>query len=236
MVKAVLVNGAQDMSGADLPVRWGKPMEAAPNGRQGFGRVNLARSLLCAPANTAGVGSVYPLKPLLGGLEQGVSRWQSVKVPAAAAAATAPTLTVTMCYTDYPGEAMQGGLVNVLELRVEAGGQKRYANNRQDGGTSNPRDNVQKVIWSKIPANAGQYVMVVVQCRVLNYGIYYGQRDSKPAQTDPTKMGGGQDFALAWFWEWDDPANSVLLSNLRDTMGSAAAAKAAAAMQAEMNG
>jgi hypothetical protein len=139
-------------------------------------------------------------------------------------------------------KALQGGLVNVLELRVEAGvagRHKRYANNRQDGGVANPLDNVQKVMWSEIPAKAGENVMVVVEYRVLNYGMNYGLRDKKADRGNPTKMDGGQDIALAWFWEWDAPANSVVQSNLqsslRNTMGSAEAAKVAATMQAEMN-
>ena len=59
MVKAVLINGTTDMTTSPVPQRTDRAIGRAPSGQQGFGVVNLAKSLLCVLSG--GNGGVYPM-------------------------------------------------------------------------------------------------------------------------------------------------------------------------------
>jgi len=56
---------------------------------------------------------------------------------------------------------------------------------------------------------AGATVNVVVSCSIRNRGIN---------RTAADRQAGGQNFALAWFWEWDDTTNDMLYRIIRNTI------------------
>ena len=152
MVKALLVNGAVDLSikGTD-PARHGGP---APNGVQGFGRVDIARSLLPIVNKS---GFVYdslefpadyaapPTSMWVAGaaqarfLKQNQQRIFTVDNPKIGS-----ILTVTLAYTDLPGAA----LVNLVTL----GARRASVNVNEQWAMPDPRNpatenNVQRLIW-----------------------------------------------------------------------------------------
>ena len=152
MVKALLVNGAVDLSikGTD-PARHGGP---APNGVQGFGRVDIARSLLPIVNKS---GFVYdslefpadyaapPTSMWVAGaaqarfLKQNQQRIFTVDNPKIGS-----ILTVTLAYTDLPGAA----LVNLVTL----GARRASVNVNEQWALPDPRNpatenNVQRLIW-----------------------------------------------------------------------------------------
>jgi len=107
LMKALLIAGAKR-----LP-------KTAPTGticddHQGFGRVNLDRSLKRPLATIEGPG-----------LKTGQKSTFSIQVPAAR-----KTLRVALCYSDFPGES----LVNNLNMIVTDPGGKRYVGNQPSSG------------------------------------------------------------------------------------------------------
>jgi len=136
-MKALLIAGAER-----LP-------KTAPSGvlldpHQGFGRVNLDRSLK---------------KPLLTadgpGLQTGEKSTATVSVPSASG-----DLRIVMCYSDYPG----GNLINNLNLIVRDPAGKRYVGNQRSKGKStmtlDPTNNVEVVEVRK--AKPGKWTIDVV--------------------------------------------------------------------------
>jgi serine protease AprX len=113
LIKALLINGAVDLSGENYRlVITGKvdkefSMPAAPNPVQGFGRVNIERSLV----------SVVPSDPLRGGyadipaIGQGQTHSYDFSLDPVLGM---PTLYVTLAYNDAPGVIMG----NILKLSV----------------------------------------------------------------------------------------------------------------------
>jgi hypothetical protein len=145
LIKALLINGAVELAGQYTPSEAG----ASPNNSSGWGRVDLAGSVIIpGPNPNAGFGGGGPLK-------QGEESTVTINVPkprgkqGAAAIGTfgvGPTLKVTLVWTDPPGAMLQ----NDLDLIVVAGGQERHGNM----GTSKNFDrvnNVEQVLWNNIP-------------------------------------------------------------------------------------
>jgi hypothetical protein len=205
MIKAVLINGTTDMTDSPVPQHTDKNgnlrvIGRAPSGKQGFGVVNLAKSLLCVPGLAGGNGGVYPMISHVAGLAQGGTTTVNIAIlPPPATAGTSlgalvPKLTITMCYTDFVGVHFDGSLINKLTLRVEAGSPTTviYGNT----GTASPdtMNNVQKVVWEDIPSP----VNAIVECTLLNRGL-------NPVVGD--NRAGGQDFALAWYVDFVPPTS-----------------------------
>jgi serine protease AprX len=145
LIKALLINGAVTLPGQYSPSEAG----ASPNSSSGWGRVNLAGSIILpGPNPNGGFGQGGPLK-------QGQDSTVIIKVPARKQAAEAdaipfglgPTLKVTLVWTDPPGALLQ----NDLDLIVTtSNGQERHGNM----GTSKNFDrvnNVEQVVWENIP-------------------------------------------------------------------------------------
>jgi serine protease AprX len=162
LVKALLINGAVELTGQYSPTEAGP----SPNNSSGWGRVNLAGSvILPGPDANSGFSEGGPLK-------QGQQSTVTINVPkasrslaavrekkksarrkSAAAAGTqgvGPTLKVTLVWSDPAGATLQ----NDLDLIVTAAsGQERHGN----VGTSDGFDrlnNVEQVTWENVPPGA----------------------------------------------------------------------------------
>jgi hypothetical protein len=160
LIKALLINGAVQLSGQYNPAEVGPP----PNNVSGWGRVDLAGSVIVpGPNPNAGLGEGGPLK-------QGQESTITIKVPAGhgglaltkgkkstkkskksvAGVGTmgiSPRLKITLVWSDPPGANLQ----NDLDLIVRAAnGQERHGNM----GTSTGFDrvnNVEQVVWENVP-------------------------------------------------------------------------------------
>ena len=158
LIKALLINGAVELSGQYSPTEAGP----SPNNNSGWGRVDLAGSvILPGPNPNAGSGEGGPLKqgqqntftitiPRTSRSVAAVRGKKSARRKSAAAVGTqgiAPTLKVTVVWTDPPGSTLQ----NDLDLIVTAAnGQERHGN----VGTSDAFDrlnNVEQVVWEDVP-------------------------------------------------------------------------------------
>jgi hypothetical protein len=146
VIKALLINGAVTLPGQYSPSEAG----TSPNSNSGWGRVNLAGSIILPGHNpNSGFGEGGPLK-------QGQDGTITITVPGHKAAAgnevgpmsLSPSLKITLVWTDPPGATLQ----NDLDLIVTASnGQQRHGNM----GTSKNFDrvnNVEQVVWDNIPA------------------------------------------------------------------------------------
>jgi hypothetical protein len=146
VIKALIINGAVPLPGQYHPSEAG----VSPNNASGWGRVNLAGSIILpGPNPNSGFGEGGPLK-------QGEEGTISIRVPGGGRAAGSdpgtmglpPSLKVTLVWTDPPGAMLQ----NDLDLIVHASnGQERHGNR----GTSKDFDrinNVEQVVWDNIPS------------------------------------------------------------------------------------
>jgi len=153
LIKALLINGAVELPGQYSPTEAGP----SPNSDSGFGRVDLAGSVIVAGADPdGGFGEGGPL-------EQGQEESIGVEIPegrpheqgTAPTGAGGTTFKVTLVWTDPPGEALQ----NDLDLIVRsADGQERHGNM----GASDEFDrvnNVEQIVWTDIPAGEAQIVV-----------------------------------------------------------------------------
>jgi len=143
LIKSLLINGAVTLPGQYSPTEAG----TSPNMSSGWGRVNLAGSIIIpGPNPNGGFGDQPPLK-------QGQDGTVTITIPkkpgtGAHTTGTGYTLKVTLVWTDPPGAKLQ----NDLDLIVKASnGQVRHGNM----GTSKKFDrvnNVEQVVWDNIPA------------------------------------------------------------------------------------
>ncbi|KAH6612365.1 KP-43 peptidase [Boeremia exigua] len=185
LIKALLINGAVDITG-QYP---GDESGTSPSFSAGFGRVDLAGSVILPGTNTnAGAGEGRPLKQ---GEEWGITitvpqdKPQDGNSDAASKSAVHlphPTLKITMVYSDFPGVMLQ----NDLNLIVQTGSTERHGN---QGTTSFPVgstaargfdgvNNVEQIVWTNVPVGE---LKIKVKARSI---------------TRP--VGGSQGFAYAW--------------------------------------
>jgi subtilisin family serine protease len=110
LLKALLIAGAKRLPGT-------APSTAIVDNHQGFGRVNVDRSVKRALATLDGPA-----------LKTGTKSTFTVKVPTAS-----NTLRIALCYSDFPGSS----LINNLNLIVTDPAGKRYVGNQPSsaGGT-----------------------------------------------------------------------------------------------------
>jgi len=149
LLKALVINGAVVLPGQYTPSEAG----ASPNNNSGWGRLNLAGSVIIpGPNPDAGFGDGQPL-------DEGEETTIVVHIPPrrephdaertalAGLSAGGPTLKVTLVWSDPPGEKLQ----NDLDLIVVApGGMERHGN--MGTGTGFDRvNNVEQVFWENIP-------------------------------------------------------------------------------------
>lgn len=148
LVKAMLINGATNISGQYVPSESGR----IPNFAEGFGRVDLASS----------VAEPLTFKDEATELDTGEEETTTVSISSPNA-----TLKVTLVWTDPPGEALQ----NDLDLIVRAlSGRERHGNMRTTSTKFDRSNNVEQVVWSNIPV--GDVAIVVRAYRALRPQSY----------------------------------------------------------------
>jgi hypothetical protein len=161
LIKALLINGAVELVGQYSPSEAG----LSPNNDSGFGRVNLAGSVIVpGPNPNGGFGEGGPLK-------QGGESTTALEIPehapdgeahergqatnAPTTKSTGATLKVTLVWSDPAGAALQ----NDLDLIVRtADGQERHGNM----GTSKSFDrvnNVEQIVWTGIPPGKAEIII-----------------------------------------------------------------------------
>lgn len=148
LIKALLINGADALAGQYNPTEAG----TSPNSHSGWGRVNLAGSVVLpgAPAD-AGFGEGGPL-------DQGQEETIDIEIPESAPgkerASTEPELTapgstfkITLVWSDPPGAQLQNDLDLIV---VAADGSERHGN--VTGTERFDRvNNVEQVVWTNMP-------------------------------------------------------------------------------------
>ncbi|MCJ1248184.1 hypothetical protein MMC30_005401 [Trapelia coarctata] len=153
-LKALLIHGAQDMSGhpdlkfSTLPRP--SPIAAAPNGVQGFGRIDLAKSisLLSPPKAPNKQGFIY----IHGAAVEGyIYEWPDLTIEAVED--KTPFLIATLVWTDPPGALLQNALkFSVYTPDTNPVRTRRGNRGEDEAGTDfDDVNNVQQVKWWKIP-------------------------------------------------------------------------------------
>lgn len=144
LIKALLINGAVEIPGQYVPTECG----TVPNNNSGFGRVDLAGSIIIpGPAANGGFSDGGPLK-------QGNSDTFTVTIPdGAPKGAAAPqgagqaTFKITLVWTDPPGAALQNDLDLIV---VAADGTERHGNTGSSTGFDRS-NNVEQIWWRNMP-------------------------------------------------------------------------------------
>jgi hypothetical protein len=152
LVKALLINGADELKGQYTPSEAGK----SPNNNSGWGRVNLQQSVIAPNWN--------PQDPNLHGgpnigyiegppLQQGAQHTYPVRRPSGwnqgwGGAGHFSTFKVTLVWSDPAREILQ----NDLDLIVIASDGGERHGNKDAGSTDFDRvNNVEQVAWSNLP-------------------------------------------------------------------------------------
>ncbi|KAK0709893.1 peptidase S8/S53 domain-containing protein [Lasiosphaeria miniovina] len=136
LLKALLVNGATDLG--------------RPRSEQGFGRVDLAASVV-VKGKTAGKDFVEGQLLEEHGKDVFSTKFALGKyLPAGQAAGT---LKATMVYTDMPGEALQHQVSLVVEVLDDKGAKTVRYGNAGDGAEQKKDmiNTVEQVVWKNIP-------------------------------------------------------------------------------------
>lgn len=150
LVKALLINGAVELVGQYSPSEAGP----SPNNNSGWGRVDLAGSVIIpGPNPDGGFGEGGPLN-------QGAEDTFTVTIPPESPGGRGTrglgaTFKITLVWSDPAGDTLQ----NDLDLIVTAAdGTERHGN----GGISSNFDrvnNVEQVLWTSMPPGAAKIVI-----------------------------------------------------------------------------
>jgi hypothetical protein len=151
LVKALLINGATDIAGQYSPTE----TAGVPNNSEGFGRVDLAGSVILPGDDPdAGFGTGGPL-------DEGGEDTVTITIPevppadGSGLAVAGATLKITLVWTDPPGAALQ----NDLDLIVRASdGSERHGNMGVSQGFDR-LNNVEQVWWRNMPAGPAEIVV-----------------------------------------------------------------------------
>jgi len=142
LVKAMLINGARDLAGQYVPSESG----AIPNMSEGFGRVDLLRTV-----DAASAGEQIVFRDEATALDTGEEERLTVPV-----ALPVRRLKVTLVWTDPPGEALQ----NDLDLIVRrANGRERHGNAPASSAGFDRVNNVEQVLWNNLPAGPVEVIV-----------------------------------------------------------------------------
>jgi subtilisin family serine protease len=172
LIKALLINGAVDLIGQYNPTE----AKRAPNDDAGWGRVNLAASIIIpGPGSPAGGDDIPPLNkgdppvvitvPIPEGPPNDASTEDASGIR---------TFKVTLVWTDPP--ELNGKLQNNLDLVVIASnGLERFGNMGTAKG-SDSINNVEQVVWENIPAGDAQIVVRPTAIRVDSQPAAYAWR------------------------------------------------------------
>jgi serine protease AprX len=158
LIKALLINGADVLPGQYNPSEAG----ASPNGHSGWGRVDLAGSVVIpgSPAD-AGLGEGGPL-------EQGQEDSFTIGIPEEAPkpkrrkaagdpapAAAGATLKITLVWSDPPGPQLQNDLDLIV---IAADGSERHGNSSNTDAFDR-QNNVEQVLWTGMPPGEAKIVI-----------------------------------------------------------------------------
>jgi serine protease AprX len=156
-IKALLTNGADEVTGQYLPSEAG----ASPNSNSGFGRVNLSNSVVVlGQTPNAGCGEGGPLT-------QGKEDTLVIRIPHPTTTKDSQTLKVTLVWSDPPGAALQNDLDLIVRL---SDGTERHGN----VGVSQDFDrlnNVEQVSWTGIPP--GEVKIIIRAFRITRFAQPY---------------------------------------------------------------
>jgi serine protease AprX len=142
LIKAMLINGAIDIAGQYTPSESG----AIPNYAEGFGRVDLARTVDFLTQDEEVLFWDEDIS-----LDTGEEKTMTVSVEP-----STPFLKVTLVWTDPPGETLQ----NDLDLIVRAAnGQEQHGNMESASMEFDRRNNVEQINWLDVPS--GDVTVVV---------------------------------------------------------------------------
>jgi serine protease AprX len=167
LIKALLINGAVELPGQYSPSEAGP----SPNNDSGFGRVDLAGSVIIAGED--------PNSDFVEGgpLAQGDEDSFTVKIPERSPgdggegpglqSAGHATFKITLVWTDPPGEALQNDLDLILHT---ANGDERHGNMGVDRGFDRV-NNVEQIVWTDIPP--GDAKIVVRAARITRFSQPY---------------------------------------------------------------
>ncbi len=134
LVKALLINGAQQISGQYSPPEVGN----IPDMSQGFGRVNIL-----ATVGPFDAGTKVTFQDEATSLDTNQDESITVAIPAGAS-----QLKATLVWSDSAGEALQ----NDLDLIVKTDdGQERHGNVPDSSANFDRTNNVEQVLWSAPP-------------------------------------------------------------------------------------
>jgi len=154
LVKALLINGAHNITGQYLPSEAG----GIPNNAEGFGRVDMVATIGPFTSNVN-----ITLKDEENALDTGEEERMTVAV-----GVTATQLKVTLVWTDRPGETLQ----NDLDLIVRAANGAEFHGNMPPNSTKFDRvNNVEQVIWTGVPT--GNVDVIVRAHRVTQFPQSY---------------------------------------------------------------
>jgi len=148
LVKALVINGAEPLRGQYTPSETG----VVPNHNQGFGRVNVARSV-DVDADSRLLQFWDEARALDTGDEQAFK---------ATLTRPAKSLKVTLVWTDPAGETLQ----NDLDLVVTAGGEVGYGNAAPGSAIPDRVNNVEQVTLYAVPAGDVDIRVTAYRCAV----------------------------------------------------------------------
>lgn len=148
LIKAMIINGATDIKGQYTPTE----ADGIPNTSEGFGRVNLEKTIGPFTAN-----QLFILKDEGKKLDTGERDEIAVTIPAGT-----KLLKATLVWTDLPGAKLQ----NDLDLIVKASnGQEAHGNVDLLSSNFDRDNNVEQVLWPNVPV--GKCTVIIRAFRIL---------------------------------------------------------------------
>lgn len=194
-LKALIINGARDLSKETQPIQTtnlgGHEYKPAPDSVQGFGRVDIQKSLQNLLDTYHGGMFTYG-RGAFAALKQGDTPGKKpLPIPPGNVDPTTNvqngiTLSATLVWTDPPGKDLQ----NEFSLRVEKEDKSefKYGNTYKTANTPDKTNNVQKVVWESIQEG--------------NYNVFVEiNKITGPAENTAKAT-------VAWYWEEHPPLSS----------------------------
>jgi len=159
LIKALLINGAVELPGQYVPSEAGP----SPNASSGFGRVNVANSIILPTHADAGwreggplrqgQGKDTPITITIPGPTQSIAVQGGGSVPSTTTGGA--TLKVTLVWSDRPGERLQNDLDLIV---IAADGTERHGNMGTKAGFDRS-NNVEQVVWTNMPPGEAKIIV-----------------------------------------------------------------------------